>query len=102
VRAGQPTTIQLGVVPAGSGGVTVRWNAGGSGLAVSPADGQVTIGPSTSRATTGTTACAPAGAATQALTVTAPAAGAYVLDVHLQTEGGTALPPVVVDIDATG
>jgi len=34
--------------------------------------------------------------------VTAPAAGAYVLDVHLQTEGGTALPPVVVDIDATG
>ena len=34
--------------------------------------------------------------------MTAPAPGSYVLDVHLQTTGGTALPPVVVDIDATG
>ena len=103
VRAGQPTTIGLGVTPAQSGAVTIRWSAGGPGLAVSPASGQVTIGPSSTGPTTkGTANCASAGAGTQALIVTAPAAGSYVLDVHLQTERGTTLPPVVVDIDATG
>jgi hypothetical protein len=27
--------------------------------------------------------------------------GSYVLDIRLQTTGGTALPPVVLDVDAT-
>ena len=103
VRAGQPATIRLGVVPAEATTITTRWTAGGSGLVVSPNSGEVTIGSSsTGPATKGPATCAPAATGSQTLTVTAPAPGSYVLDVHLETTGGTALPPVVVDIDATG
>ena len=103
VPAGRPTAIQLGVVPAGSVPVTARWTARGTDLVVSPASGAVTIGSSsTGPATKGSATCAPAATGTQTLTVTAPAPGSYVLEVDLQTTGGTVLPPVVVDIDATG
>ncbi len=102
VRVGQPTTIQLGAVPAAPGAVSIRWTAGGTGLTVSPASGQLDIAPAPGRSARGLSICAPAAAASQALTVTAPAAGTYALDVHLQTAGGTALPPVVVDVHAHG
>jgi putative alpha-1,2-mannosidase len=102
VRAGQPTTIQLGVVPAEPGGVTVRWSAGGSGLDVSPARGQLAVTPAPAGAGGKAAACTAAATTTESMTVTAPTAGSYVLDVPMRTAGGTALPPVVVDIDATG
>ena len=101
VRAGQPTTIQLGVAPAQPGGVTVRWSAGGSGLDVSPPSGQLAVQAAPAGAAGKAAACTSAATTTDPMTVTAPAAGSYVLDVHMRTAGGTALPPVVVDIDAT-
>ncbi len=103
VRVGQPTAIQLGAVPAEPGDVTVHWSAAGGALDVAPAGGQLVIGPpSTAPAVGGNAPCVPGPAVSEPLTVTAPVAGSYVLDVHLQTAGGTPLPPVVVDIDATG
>ena len=82
--------------------VAVRWSRPGSGLAVFPQAGELTVGPSTRPAMAGMATCTPGPAASQPVTVIAPAAGSYVLDVHLQTSAGTALPPVVVDIQATG
>jgi predicted alpha-1,2-mannosidase len=102
VRAGVPTTVAVGAVPAVSGAVTIRWSTTGSGLAVDPAAGQLAIGPSTGSTAAGTTTCTPGPAASQLVTVTAPVAGLYVLDIQLQTSTGTVLPPVVLDIDATG
>ena len=66
VRAGQPATIRLGVVPAEAGTITARWTAGGSGLVVAPTSGEVTIGSSsTGPATKGPATCAPAATGTR-------------------------------------
>jgi hypothetical protein len=119
VTAGQSTTVQLGAALAGAGSPTVQWSATGTGLDVSPARGRLVLGgpsahsgrresaacpaPATATATATATASSTATApASQRLTVTAPTAGSYVLDIHLQTASGTALPPVVLDVDATG
>ncbi len=106
VQVGRPATIQLGVVSAGSGRSTVQWSATATGLDVAPASGQLVVGSSAGAGRPEAAACPTPGAtttpATEPLTLTATAAGSYVLDIRLHTAGGTVLPPVVLDIDATG
>ncbi|HEY2429789.1 MAG TPA: glycoside hydrolase domain-containing protein, partial [Acidimicrobiales bacterium] len=96
--AGQPTMIQLGVALAGDQATTVHWQAVAdpSGLTASPSSGTLTLTPSPARA--GITACAPPKPTTQALSVTAPTSGSYVLRVNLSTMSGHSLPPVIVDV----
>jgi hypothetical protein len=75
----------------------VQWSAHGSApaLSVSPTSGSLVV-------KSGTTAdCTVAPAATQTLTVLANAPGSYELDVELSTASGTALPPVVVDVNVS-
>jgi hypothetical protein len=111
VAAGQPTTVQLGAALAGTSSPTIQWSATGTGLDVSPASGRLVLdGPPAHSGRWGSAACPAAAAAaapatapaSERLTLTAPTAGSYVLDIHLQTAGGTTLPPVVLDVDATG
>jgi predicted alpha-1,2-mannosidase len=109
VAAGQPTTVQLGAALAGTSSPTIQWSATGTGLDVSPASGRLVLdGPPAHSGRRGSAACPAAAAApatapaSERLTLTAPTAGSYVLDIHLQTAGGTTLPPVVLDVDATG
>jgi hypothetical protein len=90
--------IQLGVALAGDQATTVHWQAVAdpSGLTASPSSGTLTLTPSPARA--GSTACAPPKPTTQALSVTAPTSGSYVLRVNLSTMSGHSLPPVIVDV----
>ena len=89
VKAGQPTTISIGVTAAGDQATTVKWEAvaNPSGLAVTPSSGTLTLKPGN---------CGDATPATQSLSVTA--AGSASLRVNLSTTGGATLPPVVVDV----
>ena len=90
---------RLGVAPAGSAGAHVHWQAVPSpgGVTVTPSSGTFTVTPSP--AGTGVPGgCSSAASATQALSVTAPAAGTAVLRLNLRTTGGLTLPPVVVDL----
>ncbi len=98
LRAGQPTTIRLGADPATVGSLRVRWSATGPGLSVTPDHGVLRIAGGSSASAR----CNLAAPATEELTVTADTPGSFVLNVHLTTAQGQTLPPVVVDLDATG
>ena len=106
VPVGQPTTVHLGVAPAGADGSTVQWNATATGLDVAPASGRLVLRSSAGAVRQGGTSCRTATTlttpVTEPLTLTATTPGSYVLDIRLQTTGGTALPPVVLDVTATG
>jgi predicted alpha-1,2-mannosidase len=96
LTAGQPTSIQIGTALAENRGATVHWQAvpSPSGLTVTPSSGTFTLTPARD--------CGAAAPATQALSITAPAAGSYALRVTLSTSSGLALPPVVVDLQVEG
>jgi predicted alpha-1,2-mannosidase len=96
VIAGQPTAVQLGVVPAVPDVTSVAWKVASDppGLQVSPSSGTLALRPPNS----GLTACRPAPPATQSLTIAGAPAGKYALRVDLRTTKGTALPPVVLDV----
>ena len=89
VAPGQPAVVTLGVQPAVADPSTVVWTAGGSGLTVVPNSGTLAAG-------------SPPGGSTQVLTVRASGPGTHVLEVQLRTSGGTALPPVDVELHVTG
>jgi len=94
VTAGRTTTVQLGAVAAQPGVSVVHWSATGAGLSVTPSSGQLEAGggcPSASGSPTAVT-----------LTVGAAAPGSFVLDVTMEDAEGAPLPPVAVDIQATG
>jgi hypothetical protein len=96
VTAGRPTTIQLGVVPAAPRPTSVEWNISSvpPGLQVSSSSGTLAL-----RAPLDDPdACRPAPPASQGLTITGTSPGSYPLLVGLRTTGGTALPPVVLDV----
>lgn len=99
---GQATTIQIGAALAGTQGTTVRWQASSSpsGLVVSPSSGTLNLAPA-GGGSAGPVQCGQTKPVSEALTVTAPAAGTYALHVDLTTTGGQALPPVVVDVQAS-
>jgi putative alpha-1,2-mannosidase len=94
LRAGQPAPITLGLVPAGTASATVHWQ-------VAPVAGGVTVTPSSGTLTV-PGACRPSAQSTQTVTVAAPVAGTISLRVNLNTAGGVALPPVVVDLQVQG
>ncbi len=105
IPAGQTRTLAFGIQPAAPEGVAVRWSATGSpsGVTVSPAGGSLTLAAPTGKSGhPGLPGCTPSAPRTQNLTVGATAPGSYVLDIHLETSDGTALPPVVVDVHVTG
>jgi predicted alpha-1,2-mannosidase len=103
LRAGQPTSIQIGAAPAASRGATVHWAASASpgGLTVTPSSGTFTVTPPHG-GTRNIPACAATAPATQALSITAPADGAYAIRVDLSTSNGLTLPPIVIDLQAQG
>ena len=94
LTAGQQQSITLGLVPAGSAGATVHWQA-------APVPGGVTVTPSSGTLTV-PGACRPTTPSTQTVTVDARVAGTSSLRVNLSTAGGVALPPVVVDLQVQG
>ena len=67
---------------------------------MSPSSGSLTIAASTGNSGE-PLACNPSAPRTQDLTVGATAPGSYLLDIRLETSGGTVLPPVVVDVHVT-
>ena len=85
VGVGRRATVHLGVQPAGAGGSTVVWVAGGTGLTVSPDSGHLVAGATS----------------TVPVSIVASGPGSHVLGVHLVTADGEPLPPVVVDVDAS-
>ncbi len=93
--AGQPTTVRIGVAPAGTAATTVHWQAApdSGGLTVTPSSGTLTVTPTSSGG-----GCDPAAPATQSLSVTAPVAGSDSVRVSFNTTSGVTLPPVVVDL----
>jgi predicted alpha-1,2-mannosidase len=84
VGVGRTATVHLGVQPAEAGRSTVAWVAGGSGLTVSPDSGHLVVG----------------AGSTVPVSVVASGPGTHVLEVHMATAAGKALPPVVIDVDA--
>jgi predicted alpha-1,2-mannosidase len=99
VPAGGSTTVYLGVQPAQPGATAVSWSASGTGVDVVPSQGRFEVdSPGGSAATAGATTAPPV----QALSLSASTPGSYVVDVQMRTSGGTALPPVVIDVDVTG
>jgi predicted alpha-1,2-mannosidase len=99
LTVGKPTAIALGLVPSGSEGATVHWQAVPSpgGVTVTPSSGTFTVTPSPS-GVEASGGCSSAASATQTLSVTAPVAGSAALRLDLSTTGGLTLPPVVVDL----
>ena len=99
LTVGQPTSIALGLAPGGSARTTVHWQAAPSpgGVTVTPSSGTFTVTPSPGRPGLHG-GCRSAVPVTQALSVTAPAAGTAALRLNLTTTGGRTLPPVVVDL----
>ena len=99
---GHATTVQLGAALAGTQATTVRWQASSnpSGLVVSPSSGTLTLAPPHG-GPGGPVECGQTTPTSQALSVTAPAAGAYALRIALTTTSGQALPPVVIDVEAS-
>ena len=98
---GQPTTVQIGIAPAGTGAASVHWQATSvaGGPTVSPSSGTLALLPPDD-APGSTAACGVPHPAPQTLTVTATTAGAYAVRISLSTTGGTQLPPVVLDVVA--
>ena len=87
---GTPAVLRLGVQPAAPTATTVVWDAGGTGLSVTPSSGRFVVGP----ASHGRVAPPP----TEALSVTSSVPGTHTVAVHMHTATGQALPPVVVDV----
>jgi predicted alpha-1,2-mannosidase len=100
VRAGDAGIVRLGAVPTGTPVSGVRWRASGAGLTVTPDSGVLHFDGGGRVATRGR-GCATAAPTGQALVVTAPIEGTYVLHIDLAATDGTDLPPVVVDVDVT-
>ena len=97
VTQGQPASVRLGVAPAGADGVDVDWSvpSAPSGVSVTPSSGVLKLTSTSSRGTCGTTRDA-----TESLSLTATAVGTFPVRIQLRTTGGTALPPVVLDVTA--
>ncbi len=106
VRAGQSAPVLLGIRPAEPGVTTVVWQATGTGITVSPSSGRLAAGAEPGRSGSALKGSGGTdGAATptlQSLTVRGMTAGTGVVEVHMSTTGGTALPPVVIDVQVTG
>jgi hypothetical protein len=99
--AGQPASVELGAASAGGDASTVHWQVASvpSGLQVSPSSGTLAFAAANVSAGSATN-CGRPSSATQALTVTAAAAGTYSVRINLTTASGTQLPPVVLDVAA--
>ena len=105
LRAGQTKALELGVQPAAPGGVTVQWSASGSpnGVTVSPSSGDLGLpGSSGNSGHPGLPSCTPSAPRTQDLRIGATSPGSYLIDIHMETTTGTALPPVAVEVHVTG
>ena len=101
IPAGQPTAVQLGVLPAVPTTTTVLWQASPlpSGLQLMPSSGTLDI---SSPGATGT--CSEASAVhpvTQSLSLIAASAGSYTLHIAMHTAAGQALPPVDLDVQVS-
>jgi hypothetical protein len=96
VEVGRPVTVALGIRDVPGADPTVHWSARSvDGLTLSPASGTLGVsGPGSAR-------CSGAQAPTQTLTVEASRPGSFTVAVEMETAGGTALPPVVVDLVAS-
>ncbi len=101
--AGHPATVQLGLQPAETGSARVLWSASGSGLSASPNGGvfAVTNGARPAAGRDSSPSCTLSPPPPQTLTIAAATPGSFVLEIHLRTTHGTALPPVVIDVDVT-
>ncbi len=97
VTAGRPTPVELGVASAAPHATVVTWQVapGADGLQLTPSSGTLSLGPATPTAA-GT--CVPGKPASQALTLSGSTSGTSTLRINLRTSGGTALPPVVLDV----
>ncbi len=95
LKVGQPAAVELGIRAAESGQHVVRWEASGSGLAVSPSGGTLVVAGGRGGPPAASTAL-------QALTVVAASPGDLTLQIQLQLSDGTPMPPVVVDVVAAG
>ncbi len=99
VPAGGSTTVYLGVQPARTGPSTVSWSASGTGVDVVPSRGHFVVGSPAGRPSSATTTSTPP---VQALSLSASTPGSHAVDIQMRTGAGTALPPVVIDVDVTG
>ena len=101
IAAGQPTAVQLGVVPAIPTATSVDWQASPlpSGLQLTPSSGTLDLASSGAAGT-----CSAASAVhpvTEPLTLTAASAGSYTLRIVMHTSGGQPLPPVDLVVQAS-
>ena len=90
---GTPATLGLGAASADGKAQTVHWHAAAlpAAVSVTPSSGTLT-----------SSSCGQPSPSPQSLQVTAATAGTYPVDLTLQTASGQTLPPVVVDVTATG
>ena len=97
VVVGTPSTVELDAETNRAQPVTVHWQ-------VAPGAGDVTVSPDSGTlilpAAGASAACSTPRHASVPLTVTATTAGTTPLRIELRSGAGTALPPVVVDLDA--
>jgi hypothetical protein len=93
VTTGTPGTLGLGAASADGRGETIEWHAADlpAGVTVTPSSGTLT-----------SSSCGQSSPAPTGLRVTATEAGSYPVDITLRTASGQTLPPVVVDLAATG
>ncbi len=92
VTVGSPSTIELGVAPAGSQSTAVHWQLTPppAGLTVTPSSGTLTVAASSGGQPS----------VSQPLALTASTPGSYALHFQVQTAQGVSLPPVVLDVNA--
>jgi predicted alpha-1,2-mannosidase len=90
VAGGTSATVALGVQPAEPVGTTVVWDAIGSGATVAPASGRFVVGPPHQ----GVTVAPP----TRALLITSSMPGSHLVEIHMKTTTGIALPSVVIEV----
>jgi predicted alpha-1,2-mannosidase len=100
VPVGRPATVELGIRDVLAPDTTVHWSAGSArGLTLSPPSGTLAVsGPSSTGCSGAPPATQPQ---TQALTVEASTPGSFTVTVEMETAGGAALPPVVLDLVAS-
>ena len=87
------------------GGAALLWIASGAYarpyLAARLNQGRFVVSGTTASGAGGRNSCTPPAPADQAVTIGATAPGSYVLEVHLRTSDGRALPPVMIDVVVT-